>query len=484
MAELSALEAALVKADAAGNTEDARALAAAIREARAAPPAQASQRDVRFSEKTLPPERSNWFGPLEAVGHLASGSVAAPLSGLAGLVGALMPGPEGQGGDYVNRVGNALTFQPKSTVGQKIVDVLNIPFEYLHKGAQRVGQMTQDEGAPPAVAAGVQTGIEALPLALMARGKTAASAAAESRNTVRDATYKAARTEGYVFPPSATGAGIGNAAVEGISARSMLNQDMILKNQQTTNKIARREVGLPEDKAITVGALEGRRQQLAAPYREASAIDPIVAQDVQALRQARADASGWYKAYDHTPNPLYEKKAKRFEQRAEQLEQFIEQAAQQAGKPDLMDRIRVARREIAKTYDVQRALNLGTGDVSASVFGSLLDKGRPLTGGLETIGRAHQAFSPYMRDGAGIANPGVGRTHSALGVGGGPSGMHGGVGLLTSGIPIASGAARGMVGSNWYQNVVGAPQYTSLGQSSGTLAALLAEIQQAEEARK
>src|SRR6185436_16523120 len=104
-------------------------------------------------------------------------------------------------------------------------------------------------------------------------------------------------------PPSDSGGGAANAVVESVAGRTALNQEAILRNQQTTNKIAAREIGLPENQAITPGALELRRQQLAEPYREAAAIDPAVAADVKAMREARAEANRWFRFYEQMPNP-------------------------------------------------------------------------------------------------------------------------------------------------------------------------------------
>lgn len=444
----------------------------------------ASQTDVRKAEPPTPIERPGARGsiaPIEAAAHLASGAIAAPISGVAGLVASALPGKEGAGAEVVKKVGNALTYEPRSEGGRKIADIVTKPLQWAHQGAVNTAEVAQDKlGAPPAVASAVQTSIEGLPLAFMRR-KT--DIAAQSRNAVRDATYEAARKEGYVFPPSATGAGPVNALVESTAARTMLNQEAILKNQQTTNKIAAKEVGIPENTPITSGVLEFRRNQIAEPYREASAIDPAVAADVKAMREARAEANRWYKFHEQFPSPKIEDRAKRLMERAETLEGYIDQAAQQAGKPDLLARLRKARQEIAKTYDVERALNLGTGDVSAATLGAMLDKGKFLSGGLETIAKAHQAFGPYMRDAASLANPGVNRSHSMVGIGAGASGMHGGVGLWQSGIPLVAGGSRALALSEPYQNAVGKPYYGNATTPNNTLAALLASIEARQQER-
>lgn len=425
----------------------------------------------------------------DAMANLASGMVAAPLSGLAGIAGSVLPGPPGQGARWTQGVGNALTYQPRTAMGEATVNTIAKPFELLHQGGQAAGQFAQDRlGFEPAGATAVQTAVETLPgLALQARAgraQTPQTAAAQSLNEVRDATYNAARAEGYKFPPSASGAGAVNARVEGAAGRPMLNQEAIIHNQRITNKIAAREAGLPENTAITPGRLEVRRRVLAEPYREVSALDPMLARDLVDMRQARADATKWYSYADRTGNPMAEARAKRFADTARITEDFIEGVAQSAGKPDLVQRLRQARQEIAKTYDIERALIEGTGDVSAQTFAAMLDKGRPLSGGLETIARTRQAFSPYMREASSIQNPGVERVRSAVGVGANLAGLNGGVGWLSEGIPLAAGPTRSLILSDLYQNAVGRPTYPSQTQLTPTLMGILQEAQEAQQGRK
>jgi hypothetical protein len=124
----------------------------------------------------------------------------------------------------------------------------------------------------------------------------------------------------------------------------------------------------------------------------------------------------------------------------------------------LLGRLREARTALAKNHTVDRALNVGSGDVDAQAIGRLLDKRAPLTGGLETVGRFAEAFGPYAREASKIPTPGVSKVEplaiAALGMGG-----HGaGLGWLPAGLPLLSGPARSLMLSPMMQ---GARSYES-----------------------
>lgn len=279
----------------------------------------------------------------------------------------------------------------------------------------------------------------------------------ESRNAVRDATLQEGQEAGYVVPPSATGQGglLGwlSRRLESIGGKAAVGQESSVRNQQKTNDLARKSVELPDDTAISVQALEGQRDKFAAPYREVARIDPEAARALDDLKQARFDANANYRYYETLPNPETLAKAKEFQEKADALEKFIQDIAKNAGKPDLVGQLREARQKIAKTYDVERALNVATGDVSARVLGGMVDKGKPLSGGLGTAGKFQQAFPSYMREGEKVPTPGVSKSEaiaSALfGLGGyqalGP------YGTALAALPFVSGPSRAVVLSGPYQ---------------------------------
>src|SRR5690606_20846229 len=150
---------------------------------------------------------------------------------------------------------------------------------------------------------------------------------------------------------------------------------------------ARKALGLPKNAPVSMQAIEQRRHELSAPYREVSRLSPEAAANLKKLKQVRFDANAFMKHYDRQgdPNSLF--KGQELSAEATALEKALEEAAKAAGKPNLVDALRDARRQIAKTFDVERSLNVATGNISAPTIGRMLDSGKPLSGELATIGK-------------------------------------------------------------------------------------------------
>lgn len=350
-------------------------------------------------------------------------------------------------------VGGAIA--PASSVPQLLANMA------VNSASSVVG--TGVEQATDSPALGIAAGMGTVPALSAGLNAARESAIAErSRNTVRDATLRAGRQAGYVLPPSAVSDSWINRRLESIAGKAAINQEAAARNQEVTNAIGREAAGLPANTGISEGALNNRRVQLAQPYREARAIDPAVNQMVDDLQAARADARDYWRAYQG-PNgrPADRHAAIAKDQRVASLELQIEAAAQNVNNPGLVDRLRQARKDIARVHEVDRALNVGSGDVSAPVLGRALDRGAPLSGGMRTAGAMQQAFPSAMREGATIPTPGVSKsealTMAALGSGGFLSaGVPGAaLGLL----PLLSGPVRAGLLSGPYQSMMLNPSY-------------------------
>ena len=217
--------------------------------------------------------------------------------------------------------------------------------------------------------------------------RAAAAATAKSQNAVRDATLSAAQDAGYVVPPSAVNPSFLTKRMESIAGKAAIGQQAAAQNQGVTNALARRAVGLADDAPIDEAALETIRKTQGQAYEAVAKLSRNASDALDALRQARFDANAQWKFYNRSGDPAAQKAAETASKAAKFWEQFLESEAQTAGRADLIPALREARTLIAKTHDVERALNESTGDVIASTLGKRLAQGAPLTDELETIAR-------------------------------------------------------------------------------------------------
>lgn len=144
MATLEQLSAALVKADAAGNADDARAFANEIRAMRGAAPAASKAALIPTGGMTAPASNQApisdarednalhryLLGPLEVPAAMATGAAGGVVGGVAGLIKSLTGGKYGtqegvkEGQETAEEVGRAMTYQPRTNTGNVIAQTL------------------------------------------------------------------------------------------------------------------------------------------------------------------------------------------------------------------------------------------------------------------------------------------------------------------------------------------------------------------------
>lgn len=292
-------------------------------------------------------------------------------------------------------------------------------------------------------------------------------AARQVANAGRDAATAAAHDAGYVVTPSMSGnpGAIGSAA-EALGGKIKTQQAASVKNQQVTNRLAARELGLPEGVPITQDALDALRAKAGGAYREVSNMGQLdaagaklpastgvstslnkltfapetkvgAADLVQAWRQANADAAAYFRQYGRDANPETLAKAHAASADADSITEFLTHtlSKQEARTPtqltaDLANgritpedyvaqsirntlvqtgqrapaaqALNDARVLIAKSHSVEGALNPITGDVSAPALAAQMAKGKPLSGGLQTAANFATAFPKAAQAGVDV----------------------------------------------------------------------------------
>lgn len=262
---------------------------------------------------------------------------------------------------------------------------------------------------------------------------------------------KEAREAGFVLPPGQSNPTLWNKMLEGFAGKLTTAQLSSQKNQEKVNVLARRSLGLADDAQITPQMLANMRAQAGDAYQAikdfgsgrikfrpdsafkaeidsiggdfakaakefpdllsnagvdalktalvSKPISPAAA--VELSKKLRQEASTNLKAFDNN-----EKLALGRAQRdaANAIEGLVERNLSATGNGQLVQDFRTARTTIARSHDIESALNSSTGDISAKAIAKLSDKGRPLGSELQTVANAAEAFPKAFQDPAKIGS--------------------------------------------------------------------------------
>ena len=252
-------------------------------------------------------------------------------------------------------------------------------------------------------------------------------------NPQRMAAAKEAIDAGFVIPPSdIKPQGAVMEALGGLSGKIKTAQTASAKNQDVTNSLAKKALGIADDAPINREVLSDIRAQAGRAYEAVSqagmiqpgtayesAIDKIIAPfktaaggfpnakpnpiiaELEGLKSQSFDAAaavGKIKELREAADKAYltrDKSAgKALKDAAGALEDAIDTHLQGIGQPaaDMLAAFRDSRQLIAKTYSVEKGLNGQTGDVSAQALASQLKRGKPLSDDLLTVAKAGEAF--------------------------------------------------------------------------------------------
>lgn len=474
MADIKQLESALVKADAAGNADDARALAAEIRRVRASAPEQAAKTSANEKPHYIHDDIAQGAGNLIAGAIRGAGSIGATIlapydmyqdakagKGLSlesnrqrradmdaglqsmgaetdsllyqgGKLGGEIAGTAGVGGVLATgaravgaapSVVNALaTSGMRAGTTPGVVNMLTRIGGGAATGGAAAGLIDPEQAGAGAVIGGV------LPPALSLAGKAGSAigrtisgpaVAPELQQSV-----EAARKAGYVIPPSQAKPTLANRALEGFAGKISTAQNASARNQNITNDLAMKAIGAAD---LSPSGLAQVRQAANAAYDDLAQVGAFKADQnfAQALDNAGASTAAMRKNFPELANSEVDKLVEGLKSRPEfdaqstieaikqfrsdaaanrisldpakkalgkaqgniagALEDLIERNLTQAGNPELLTNYRNARQTLAKTYDVEKALNPASGSIDASKLAAQLKKGRPLTGELKQI---------------------------------------------------------------------------------------------------
>lgn len=267
-------------------------------------------------------------------------------------------------------------------------------------------------------------------------------------NPTKLQTARESMDAGYVIPPNMLKPTFKNSVIESISGKQATQQFASTKNTEVTEKLTRKALGIADDVPLTQGTMEDLRKTAGKAYADVSSLSNQAAADLEALKLARNEAQGWFNAFNRSASPADLAKAKEFRAQAELLEAALEGHAKTAGKDPLVPALREARKQIAKTYTVGRALNDASGTVDARVFGRLYEKGKPLSDGLDTAGKFASAFPKAAISPQQVGSPGAHNLKAGMSAAMGGAGFLGAgpFGVAAAALPfIAPPVARSMM---------------------------------------
>jgi len=231
-----------------------------------------------------------------------------------------------------------------------------------------------------------------------------------------------ARQAGYVIPPTQARGSIINRALEGTAGKASTAQNASARNQEVTNKLVAKSLGLPEEEVLAPEVLGNLRTVAGKAYENIENIGtikpskeyteglnqiaskPLKAQAgfpnakpspiidlAESLKSEAFDGSAAVaKIIDlrDAANTAYGAQQKLLgnanKKAAELLEDEIERHLKTTGQEKMLEEFRNARQLIAKTYTVQKAMNPVSGNVDAKALARELKKGKPLTEELRT----------------------------------------------------------------------------------------------------
>lgn len=282
-------------------------------------------------------------------------------------------------------------------------------------------------GAPNADQFMTEAGLSVLTSPLAAVGGARTPNQAGKALTQRELIAQRAIDQGITLPPSQVAPDSSIArVVEGISGPSKVAQIASLKNQEIVNQKARQALGLPENTPITEATLLAYRKEQGNKYdiaksqnyyadgkfmnevnNEIARLNKLKGVDVsdeistlQGIKQLNFDGESLVEIVKRlkedananmmpTANAATRQLGRAQKFAVSQLEDMMERTLQRTkGSSDILDQFKQARENIAKSYTIQKATNLATGDVSASALGSRVASGKIVPAELKDIASA------------------------------------------------------------------------------------------------
>lgn len=298
--------------------------------------------------------------------------------------------------------------------------------------------------------------------------------------------------QGATLPPTQVNPSVLNKLLEGFSGKQQTSQVASIKNQEVINAQARKALGLADDVEITPQVLQDYRNVKGQAYDALKAnktyyTDKQFITDINkrtndlqmlanttdvtaelkvlnGLKQMNFDGVGLVEQmkrlrYDgeanlasSSPKDKSLGQAQKFA--ANQLEDLTERNLKNFKQPDVMDSFKQARRDIAKSYTIEKSMNLATGDVSGAKLGARAAAGKIVPNELQALADAAAAYPSAFQNVARVGSvPGISPLDvGAAGVAAASSGSPSMLGTVFGRPAVRAGITSGMYQRNMLPN--------------------------------
>lgn len=399
--------------------------------------------------------------PVLAIGGAAAGST---IGGYAGALKEALGGNfgSGQGERTAQQVQEAMSYQPRNPNAQAVLSAAGSALDSSKlAGLPIVGQelpmiAQAAKQQMPLVRGMTGAAGEARAARIAAREEGLANQSRANAGKI-EITNRAIENK-YKLDPSAVNDTTKNAILSSAAGKTDIEGHMSIANQPLTNKLLAKDLGVPENTPLKIEAFDRVRAKAAKPYAEIEKIPAFSAdaqffddisninkldglspqvteymkakapaiqsaiegmgregftgQDVVTLmKDLRKEANTVLNSTVQL-DPAVEAAAIAKKSAAKAIENLVDRQLIQMNKvdpskgySDLANRFKKGRETIAKSYVIQGATNLASGEVDAIALGNLAKKSSHLTGNLKLVSEIAAVHPEVMRAATKVGNP-------------------------------------------------------------------------------
>jgi hypothetical protein len=354
------------------------------------------------------------------------------------------------GGIYKDRYGDL--DKVKRTMAEDPVGAISDLSMLFTGGAMATAKVapTVSQGLTKAATVTNPLNVVVKPVEMYAKSKNALLQTQKEANVVRDANLLAAQKEGYIVTPGSLDPTGANILKERIAGKTHLEQLASIKNQKTTDNLARRAVGLPENAELTPEVMKGIREaEYTKGYAPLKTLGTIAADDayIDDLARIEATYTGPSKSFpEAVPDEvgkliskytvdkfdaadavdvvknLREQASANFRKGenalaksqldiSTALEGRIARVLETSGDPNLaglLEQFRASRQRMAVSHTVEEAIRKGSGSVDAKKLARDIQNDKFMTGDLKTAAEFANTFPRVNVAPSSIGTPGAG----------------------------------------------------------------------------